>query len=264
MSASAPLLTFFSPHHAQHNPPHEFMHGRLVPFFEMPARVEALRQGLAAAGLLRLVEPELRVRPADLAQVHDPAMLTYFEQLSAGVVVEVQKFFAAYHLQHEVDENVYFYESMFPRRTYGAAAPSRYFIYDSVSPIGRHSWTAILHSANLAHAGALALLAGEPRAYALCRPPGHHAGRDFAGGYCYVNNAAVAAAALRSLGRVAVIDVDYHHGNGTQDIFWHTPEVMLLSLHGDPAFEYPHYAGAASETGAGNILNLPLPAGTDE
>nr|MCU0514749.1 histone deacetylase family protein [Anaerolineae bacterium] len=78
------------------------------------------------------------------------------------------------------------------------------------------------------------------------------------------NNAAVAAAALRSLGRVAVIDVDYHHGNGTQDIFWHTPEVMLLSLHGDPAFEYPHYAGAASETGAGNILNLPLPAGTDE
>jgi acetoin utilization deacetylase AcuC-like enzyme len=103
---------------------------------------------------------------------------------------------------------------------------------------------------------------------ALTRPPGHHAGPDFFGGYCFLNNAALAAQALRDAGaqRVAVLDVDYHHGNGTQTIFYERADVLTVSLHGDPRTEYPFYLGHADERGAGSgegfNLNLPLPAGT--
>jgi acetoin utilization deacetylase AcuC-like enzyme len=105
-------------------------------------------------------------------------------------------------------------------------------------------------------------------AFALCRPPGHHAGRENCGGYCYINNAAVAAHWLSQHGRVAVLDIDYHAGNGTQDIFYTRADVLTISLHGDPDFEYPHYIGYADEIGAGLGLgyhrNFPLPAGTDD
>jgi acetoin utilization deacetylase AcuC-like enzyme len=102
-------------------------------------------------------------------------------------------------------------------------------------------------------------------AYALCRPPGHHAGYRFFGGFCYLNNAAIAARTLLKEGKVAIIDIDYHHGNGTQDIFWNEGGVFYGSLHGDPSFEYP-YSGYADEQGGsaapGTIMNIPLPAGT--
>ncbi|HJU01054.1 MAG TPA: histone deacetylase family protein, partial [Actinomycetes bacterium] len=110
--------------------------------------------------------------------------------------------------------------------------------------------------------------AGEPAAYALCRPPGHHAGPGYYGGFCLLNNAAIAARAAAAGGRVAVVDVDFHHGNGTQDIFWEDPEVLYVSLHGDPAGHYPFFTGAADETGAGpgagTTRNLPLPDGTGD
>ena len=110
--------------------------------------------------------------------------------------------------------------------------------------------------------------AGERAVFSLCRPPGHHAMRDMGGGYCYVNNAAVAAQAFREggAGRVAILDVDYHHGNGTQSIFYERGDVLFVSLHGDPDQEYPHYAGYADETGAGagegRNVNYPMPWGT--
>jgi acetoin utilization deacetylase AcuC-like enzyme len=109
---------------------------------------------------------------------------------------------------------------------------------------------------------------GEAAAYALCRPPGHHAGRSFYGGYCFLNNAALAAQHLLDAGRnrVAVIDVDYHHGNGTQEIFWERDDVLFVSLHGTPDTEYPYYLGYDDERGAGRgagyTLNLPMPEGT--
>ena len=105
-------------------------------------------------------------------------------------------------------------------------------------------------------------------AFALCRPPGHHAGKDYAGGYCFINNASVAANWLSSKGKVAILDIDYHAGNGTQDIFYERNDVLTISIHGDPDFEYPHYIGFADETGAGAGLgfhkNFPLPKGTDD
>ena len=113
-----------------------------------------------------------------------------------------------------------------------------------------------------------AVLDGERAAFALCRPPGHHAGADYCGGYCHLNQAAIAAQAARDagIGRVAILDIDYHHGNGTQDIFWERGDVFYASIHADPASDYPFYWGHADERGAGDgagaTLNLPLPRGT--
>ena len=135
-------------------------------------------------------------------------------------------------------------------------------------PLTPDSWTSSYWSAQSALAATRAVLAGERAAFALCRPPGHHAGADYCGGYCHLNSAAIAAQAAREagVGRVAVLDIDYHHGNGTQDIFWARGDVFFASVHADPATDFPFYWGHADERGAGEgegaTLNLPLPRGS--
>lgn len=142
------------------------------------------------------------------------------------------------------------------------------FSYDATTPIGPETWSAAYWSAQTALTGLSHLLAGGRRAFALCRPPGHHAGADYLGGYCYLNNAAIAAEAAVGAGRarVAVLDVDYHHGNGTQDIFYARGDVLTVSVHADPRTDYPFFWGHADEAGEGAgegaTLNLPLPRGT--
>jgi acetoin utilization deacetylase AcuC-like enzyme len=130
------------------------------------------------------------------------------------------------------------------------------------------TYAAALDSANCALSAAQAILNGEQSVFALCRPPGHHAGRDYAGGYCFINNAAVAAHWLSSNGKLALLDVDYHCGNGTQDIFYQRNDVLTISIHADPNVEYPYYAGYADEAGSGPGLgfhkNFPLEKGTDD
>jgi acetoin utilization deacetylase AcuC-like enzyme len=129
------------------------------------------------------------------------------------------------------------------------------------------TYQAALASANCALSAAELVSSGERISFALCRPPGHHAGKDYAGGYCFINNASVAANWLSSKGKVALLDIDYHCGNGTQDIFYERNDVLTISIHADPNFEYPHYWGYADETGSGAGLgfhkNLPLERGTD-
>jgi acetoin utilization deacetylase AcuC-like enzyme len=143
-----------------------------------------------------------------------------------------------------------------------------YFSIDAGTPITSGTWTAITSAANVALTGAGMVDAGERAVFALCRPPGHHAGSDFYGGYCFFNNAAIAAQEFRESGaeRVAILDVDYHHGNGTQEIFYTRPDVFTVSLHADPRQEYPFFLGFADEigesAGEGFHLNLPLPWGT--
>lgn len=143
------------------------------------------------------------------------------------------------------------------------------FSYDAGTPITAQTWSAAYWSAQTALTALQPLLEGNAHtAFALCRPPGHHAGADYLGGYCYLNNAAIAARAARDSGlaRVAVLDIDYHHGNGTQDIFQEDGSVFFASIHGDPVTEYPFYWGHADERGEGDglgtTLNLPLPRGT--
>jgi acetoin utilization deacetylase AcuC-like enzyme len=130
------------------------------------------------------------------------------------------------------------------------------------------SWSSALRSAHSALAGIEALAAGVSVVFSLCRPPGHHAGRDYYGGYCFLNSAAIAAQAWidRTGSKCAILDVDYHHGNGTQDIFYERDDVFFASLHADPALAYPFFSGYAEESGSGHglgaNLNLPLPLGT--
>ena len=140
--------------------------------------------------------------------------------------------------------------------------------FDATTPITADTWGSAYASAQSALAATHAVLGGEFVAFALCRPPGHHAGADYGGGYCHLNTAAVAAQAARDAGvaRVAILDIDYHHGNGTQDIFWERGDVFFASVHADPATDYPFYWGHADERGSGEgegaTLNLPLPHGT--
>ena len=143
------------------------------------------------------------------------------------------------------------------------------YSYDAATPIAEGTWEASYWSAQTALTALTAILDGETRtSFALCRPPGHHSGRDYCGGYCYLNNAAIAAEQARRSGRrVAILDIDYHHGNGTQDIFYDDPDVLFVSIHADPTTDYPFFWGHSDERGDGagvdKTLNLPLPRGTD-
>jgi acetoin utilization deacetylase AcuC-like enzyme len=142
-----------------------------------------------------------------------------------------------------------------------------YYGMDAGTPIIAGTWRAVYSSAQVALTGQRLVATGERAAFALCRPPGHHAGSDFYGGYCFLNNAAIAAQAFRDSGarRVAILDVDYHHGNGTQQIFYERGDVLTISIHADPAQEFPYFLGYADEMGAGlgegYHMNLPLPWG---
>ncbi|MCA9189826.1 MAG: histone deacetylase family protein, partial [Planctomycetales bacterium] len=138
-----------------------------------------------------------------------------------------------------------------------------YYCIDTFTPINNNAFPAARRAVDCAMAAADAILSGRRVAYALVRPPGHHAERASYGGFCYFNNAAVAAHYLSQHGKVAILDIDYHHGNGQQDIFYCRPDVLTISIHGDPEFAYPYFTGFADETGegmgAGYNVNLPLP-----
>jgi acetoin utilization deacetylase AcuC-like enzyme len=142
-----------------------------------------------------------------------------------------------------------------------------YFCIDTFTPLNRNAFLAARGAVECALAGAEAIAKGRRLAYALVRPPGHHAERRVFGGFCYFNNTAVAAHELAQLGPVAVLDLDYHHGNGQQDIFYAREDVLTVSIHGHPRFAYPYFSGYAAEQGAGAglgyNLNLPLPERVD-
>ncbi len=143
------------------------------------------------------------------------------------------------------------------------------YSFDATSPFVEGSWQAIRTSANIALTGADLISGGEQQVFALCRPPGHHATVNYCGGYCYLNNTALATQSLLDGGarKIAVLDVDYHHGNGTQSIFYERNDVLTISLHADPSVEYPYFLGYADEpgdgVGHGFNVNYPLPFGTD-
>ena len=143
------------------------------------------------------------------------------------------------------------------------------YSFDSTSPFVSGSWQAIRTSANIALTGAELIKGSDRFAFAACRPPGHHATENYCGGYCYLNNNSLAAQSLLDSGasRVAILDVDYHHGNGTQSLFYERNDVLTISLHADPALEYPYFLGYADEPGEGKghgfNVNFPLPFGTD-
>jgi acetoin utilization deacetylase AcuC-like enzyme len=252
-----PVPLLYAADHALHAPINEFDQGRLVPYHESPERIEGVYRHLAAQGMGKPVRLNRKALVEDLLMVHDVEML---DQIRAAASAQ--------------GEDQYLYPEFFPIRLSMANLPKSLagrmgeFCSDPYSPVGPGTWHAALSAAGLALEGAEILLRGEaPCVYALCRPPGHHAGPDFFGSYCYLNNAALGAHRLLSLGRVAILDVDYHHGNGTQQIFWDEARVLFASLHIDPNVDFPYFSGYAHETGGplapGSTYNIPLPPGTD-
>ncbi|EWH01989.1 acetylpolyamine aminohydrolase [Halomonas sp. BC04] len=256
------MKLFYHPDQERHAPTTFLLRGQPAPSPEGPVRAEMLADGLATVGLsltapAEVDSPTLRSR---LAKIHTPRYLTFLETIhgrwrelpgaSELVSPNVHPCGGGHH---------------YPRHPVGQAG---WHLHDMACPVGADSFAGILASAATAQAAAEALLGGHGTTYALCRPPGHHAGPDRAGGFCFLNNSALAATVLREhFSRVAIIDVDLHHGNGTQDIFYYRGDIWTGSLHVDPADFYPFFWGGANEEGMGEGLgtnvNLPLPLGSD-
>ena len=257
------MKTFYNHRHAQHQGKLEMFRGELVPCFEVPARVDHVLAELQRRPLGPVLPPQTFDDSA-LTGIHSPRYLDF--------------------LAHAWDEWVALdaanaardaLPSVWPVRTLRSdVLPANFsarmglFSMDAGTPLTSGSWAAARVGADCALSAAQALIDGGNSAFVLTRPPGHHAGADFFGGYCFLNNAALAAQHLRAQGfeRVAVLDIDYHHGNGTQAIFYDRPDVFFTSIHGDPHTEYPFYLGYADEVGVGAGVgfnrNFPLPRGT--
>ena len=251
------MKIFYSPAHLEHAPPEEFEMGRMAPAVEVPARVERVK----AEAERRKIGPVLAPRDFGMepvSRVHDAGLVTFLSEASA--------------LWRKVygEDAPPAIPSSWPargmRNRFHGDVESRLgtYAFDTATPIVRGTWGASLSAANCALNAAEAIKSGERAAFALARPPGHHASADVFGGYCYLNNVAIAAQWCVDHGlKPAVLDVDYHHGNGTQSIFYGRGDVLFVSIHGDPSFAYPHFLGFADELGEGRgegaNLNLPLP-----
>jgi acetoin utilization deacetylase AcuC-like enzyme len=257
------MITFYNALHARHQGKFEMFRGNLVPCHEVPARADHVLAELQRRKL-GIVQDPLDFDVSALEAIHSTRYLRFLESAwDQWVALDPA------NAQHDA------LPSVWPTRTFridiepqNFAARMGLYSYDAGSPLTAGTWVAARQGAHCALSAAERVVQGDRAAFALSRPPGHHAGADFFGGYCFLNNAALAAQHLRNAGmdRVAILDVDYHHGNGTQACFYDRADVFFASIHGDPRTEYPFYLGHADETGLGAgadaNLNLPLPRGT--
>lgn len=232
------------------NEGHEIHHVHDRGYVEAPVRIPLILSEIEKTGLFKRLRPR-RAPDALLRRVHDPRLLAYLPKACAWL-----------------KQNQSIYPIIFPVRnlTRPPEDPELalgYYCTDTFTPLHKNAWPAARGAVDCAVTAAQALFAGYTLAYALVRPPGHHAERRAYGGFCYLNSAAVAAEYLSDYGRVAILDIDYHHGNGTQDIFYRRGDVLTISIHGAPPTVYPHFSGFADERGeaegSGFNLNLPLP-----
>ncbi len=249
------MKTIYSPRQKAHAPLRELNNGEWMTYAESPARLDSMLAQVAQT------TPPVDHGLAAILAVHDPAYVAF-----------VQSAHETWLAQGRSGDAIGY---AFPIRGRRALAHDRIdarlgqYGFDAATPITASTWEAAYWGAQSALSALAAVTDGcESQAFALCRPPGHHAGRDYFGGYCYLNNAAIVARAAeaRGLGPVAVLDVDYHHGNGTQDIFYEDGAVFFASIHADPRTDYPYFWGHADERGAGagegTTFNQPLPRGT--
>ncbi|MFK7606093.1 MULTISPECIES: histone deacetylase family protein [unclassified Pseudomonas] len=254
------MLTIYSDDHHLHHGRCELMDGQLLPCFEMPSRADHILQRVHARQL-GAVQPPNDFGRAPILRVHDAAYLAFFEGAWDRWT------------EHGRDGDLLPYT--WPARTLRAVLPTSlhgqlgYYSFDGGAPITAGTWQAAYSAAQVALTAQAAIQNGAHSAFALCRPPGHHAASDLMGGYCYLNNAAIAAQAFIDQGRrkVAILDVDYHHGNGTQSIFYARNDVLFTSIHGHPEAEFPFFLGYEDERGEGAgegfNINYPLAAGSD-
>ena len=253
------MIVYHHPGQRAHDPKFFLSSGAPKPCPEQPTRIDALLSGVHQLGLTVETPPDQGLDA--ISAVHPQRYLGFLQTIhdrwqhipgaSAEVIPNI-------HPANRTDG--------YPLSAVGQAG---FHMTDTSCPIGAQTWAAAYHSAQSAIAGAEAILKGAHTAYALCRPPGHHAFAELAGGFCYLNNTAIAAQLLTLSGRkVAILDVDVHHGNGTQGIFYDRPDVLTVSLHAHPERFYPFFWGYPTETGTGAgegaNLNICLPRGTPD
>jgi acetoin utilization deacetylase AcuC-like enzyme len=248
------MLTVYTEDHRLQDGKAELIDGKLQPCFEKPERAEIVIARVREAGLGEVVGPKDFGR-APLERIHAENFLRFLETAWDQWV--------AAHGAYDALPLVW------PTRGFRQIEPEAidgklsYFSLDAGTPITAGTWRAITAAANVALTGREWVAGGERAVFSLCRPPGHHASSDVYGGYCFLNNAALAAQAFRDegAGRVAILDIDYHHGNGTQTIFYDRGDVLFASLHGHPEQEFPYFLGYEEETGegAGEGFNLNYP-----
>jgi acetoin utilization deacetylase AcuC-like enzyme len=271
------MKVFWTEKHALHMPKWYVADGAVRECQEVAGRVEGILRALRGMEVGKLMEGDVM---RAIGRVHDAGYLEYLKRVHA-------EWFSEFKCDVLPDT--------FPRVRAHGPAPSQtagfdgggmplklaaragWYCFDMAAPITAGTWEAAVAAARVAVSAAEAVMGGARAAYGLCRPPGHHAGRDYCGGFCYLNNAAIAAECLLAEGttedtgkmpvprRVAILDVDYHHGNGTQDIFYQRDDVLFVSIHADPNTQYPYFWGHAQERGSGKgegfNWNLPLPRG---
>lgn len=255
------MLTVYSDDHRYQHAQFELIDGKLVPPFENPSRAEMVLARVKQANLGELL-PAQTFGLEPILRVHDPGYVDFLQSAWPEWVAAHGEYdalplnWATRTMRHD----------RIPEAIDGKLS---YYSFDAGTPITAGTWRAITAAVNVAMTAQSKVAQGALSVFALCRPPGHHAARDFYGGYCFFNNAAIAAQAFREAGaaRVAILDVDYHHGNGTQAIFYDRSDVFFLSLHGHPSQEYPYFLGYEDETGLGAgegyNQNYPLPWGTN-
>jgi acetoin utilization deacetylase AcuC-like enzyme len=260
------MRVFYSETHRLHNPPFEVFDGGVrVPYLENPDRMDRILSVLKGAEWADFEEPaDFGVGP--ISKVHDAGYLDFLSTAWAEWLALTPE------TGSEGDPRAFLPATFALRsqshRPHALLGRAGYHMMDLSAVIVAGTYQAALSAANCSLTGAQAIQQGARTALALCRPPGHHAGNDFAAGYCFINNAAVAANWLSGFGRVAILDIDYHAGNGTQEIFYERPDVLTISIHADPAFEYPYFSGYMDEiglgAGTGYHRNFPLSAGTGD
>jgi len=233
---------------------HEIHHVRERGYVERPARVDAILKGLSSLAIERRMPRHVDDKP--IRAVHDADFVNYLTEACK-----------------KLDPKETIYPYVFPirrpdRKPRDRAVRCGYYCIDTFTPLSLGAYTAARAAVDCAVAGADLVLDGEHLVYALCRPPGHHAEQRVYGGFCYFSNAAIAAHRLSEKGKVALLDIDYHHGNGSQEIFYKRNDVLTISLHGHPNHSYPYFSGFADERGEGVGLNFninyPLPEGVDD
>lgn len=257
----------YSLRHRAHHPQREFESSGFQEPFEHPERAEIIRAALAADGSFEFVAPDdWGTEPIDA--VHDPGLVRFLE-------TAWEEYQQAHPYTHDVVPDVFHLAAL--RDGMGPAeepsdisARLGWWCFETTTPLTHGTYDAARSSVDVALTAADLVLDGQGVAYGLCRPPGHHAARGVYGGYCFFNNAAIVAQHLAAStgGKVTVLDVDYHHGNGTQQIFYDRDDVQFVSLHGDPTRAYPYVTGHRSETGVGpgegTTSNFPLPEETGD